>query len=170
MMRDSTKLKPMAVTSANSIIEKYYIKYNFPNQQKLYRIMRDDDIDITHKQIKDYLNEKIEAQLLKINKPMKKREGHIIAITYEDNAQMDIYDLSKYKNYNRGFKYILTVIDVFTRKAFEEPMKTSIKRERGPCNQLRSHPRSSASQQPVGQRMNRKRLAYSTLSPLSSIT
>jgi len=108
----------------DSIIEKYYIKYNFPNQQKLYRIMRDDDIDITHKQIKDYLNKKIEAQLLKINKPKKKREGHIIAITYEDNAQMDIYDLSKYKNYNKGFKYILTVIDVFTRKAFVEPMKS----------------------------------------------
>jgi hypothetical protein len=57
--------------------------------------MRDDEIDITHKQIKDYLNEKIEAQLLKINKPMKKREGQIIAITYEDSGQMDIFDLSK---------------------------------------------------------------------------
>lgn len=107
----------------DNIIEKYYIKYNFPNQQKLYRIMRDADIAITHKQIKDYLNKKIEAQLLKINKPMKKREGHIIAITYKDNAQMDIYDLSKYKNYNKGYKYILTVIDVFTRKVFIEPMK-----------------------------------------------
>jgi hypothetical protein len=73
--------------------------------------------------MKDYLNEKIEVQLLKINKPKKKREGHIIAITYEDNAQMDTFDLSKYKNYNKGFKYILTVIDVFTRKAFIEPMK-----------------------------------------------
>jgi transposase InsO family protein len=108
----------------DKIIEKYYIKYNFPNQQKLYRIMRDDDIDITHKQIKEYLNEKVEAQLLKINKPLKKREGHIVAITYKDNAQMDIYDLSKYKNYNKGYKYILTVIDVFTRKAFVEPMKS----------------------------------------------
>jgi transposase InsO family protein len=57
---------------------------------------------------------------------MKKREGHIIAITYKDNAQMDIYDLSKYKNYNKGFKYILTVIDVFSRKVFIEPMKNSI--------------------------------------------
>jgi hypothetical protein len=54
----------------------------------------------------------------------KKREGHIIAITYEDDAQMDIYDLSKYKNYNKGFKYILTIIDVFTRKAFVELMKS----------------------------------------------
>jgi hypothetical protein len=76
--------------------------------------MRDDEIDIL---------KKIEAQLLKINKPMKKREGYIIAITYEDNGQMDIFDLSKYKNYNKGFKYILTVIDVFTRKASIEPMK-----------------------------------------------
>jgi hypothetical protein len=63
--------------------------------------MRDDEIDITHKQIKDYLNEKIKAKLLKTNKPMKKREGHIIAITYENNGQMDIFELSKYKNYNK---------------------------------------------------------------------
>jgi hypothetical protein len=31
--------------------------------------------------MKDYLNGKVEAPLLKINKPIKKREGHFIGIT-----------------------------------------------------------------------------------------
>ena len=36
---------------------------------------------------------------------------------------MDIYDMSKYKNSNKGYKYLLVLIDVFTRKVFARPMK-----------------------------------------------
>jgi ribosomal protein L21E len=123
MMRGSTALKPMAATSANKEIEKYYIKYNFPSTAKLYKIMKADDKDVTHKMIKDYINAKVETQLLKMSKPTKKRQGHITAITNGDAAQMDIYDLSKYKSSNRGYKYILALVDIFTRKAYMKPMK-----------------------------------------------
>ena len=37
--------------------------------------------------------------------------------------QLDIYDLSRYENHNKGYKYILACVDIFTRKAFAEPMK-----------------------------------------------
>jgi hypothetical protein len=36
--------------------------------------------------------------------------------------QMDIFDLSKYMKQNKDYRYILCCIDVFTRKAFCEPM------------------------------------------------
>ena len=38
-------------------------------------------------------------------------------------AQMDIFDLSKYVGSNKNYKYILVLIDVFTRKAYVRPMK-----------------------------------------------
>jgi hypothetical protein len=108
----------------NNIIEKYYVEYNYPSFLKLYNLMRSDGIDITQKDIKNYIDNKIEAQLLKIKRPTKKRQGHITAITYQNSAQMDIYDLSKYKGGNRGYKYVFALVDVFTRKAFLRPMKS----------------------------------------------
>ena len=36
--------------------------------------------------------------------------------------QMDIFDLSKYMKQNKYYRYILCCIDVFTRKAYAEPM------------------------------------------------
>ena len=107
----------------NSTIEKYYTKYNYPSVGKLHKLMKTDDIDVTQKQIKDYIDNKIEAQLLKVKKPTKKRQGHITSITYQDSAQLDIYDLSKYKNSNKGHRYVLALVDVFTRKAYIRPMK-----------------------------------------------
>ena len=36
---------------------------------------------------------------------------------------MDIFDLSRYQRYNKEYKYLLVAVDVFSRKAFIEPMK-----------------------------------------------
>jgi hypothetical protein len=36
---------------------------------------------------------------------------------------MDIFDLSKYVGSNKNYKYILVIIDVFTRKAYVRPIK-----------------------------------------------
>jgi hypothetical protein len=108
----------------NNTIEKYYIQYNYPSISKIYKLMKIDGIDVTQQEIKDYIDNKIEAQLLKIKKPTKKRQGHIISITYQNSAQMDIYDLSKYKNSNKGFKYVFALVDIFSRKAFIRPMKS----------------------------------------------
>jgi hypothetical protein len=58
----------------NKEIEKHYIKYNFPSTAKLYKLMKADNIDITHKKIKDYIDAKVEAQLLKMTKPSKKEK------------------------------------------------------------------------------------------------
>jgi len=107
----------------NSTIEKYYVEYNYPSIDKLYNLMKADDVDITRQQIKNYIDDKIEAQLLKMTRPTKKRQGHITAITYQNSSQIDIYDLSKYKGNNRGYKYVLALIDIFTRKVFIRPMK-----------------------------------------------
>ena len=38
--------------------------------------------------------------------------------------QMDLVDLSSLRTKNKGFKYLLTAIDIFSRKAFAIPLKT----------------------------------------------
>lgn len=112
----------------DEIIEKYYKKYNYPSVEKLYNIIKihEPNTSIKRDNIKNFLSKRLEYELFKIilAKAIKKKQGRIIASFYEQLCQLDIYDLSKYSRQNKGYKYLLTIIDVFSRKAFIEPMKT----------------------------------------------
>lgn len=107
----------------NEIIQNYYEDYNFPSVEKLYSLLKKNDIHIKKKEIINYLSNQKEHEMLKVKKVVKKKQGHITAITYKQNCQMDIYDISKYKNSNKNYKYLLVLIDVFTRKVFARPLK-----------------------------------------------
>ena len=53
----------------------------------------------------------------------KTSTGHIVAYKKNEFRNIDIYDLSKYDKYNKGYKYIFCVIDIFTRKVYCVPLK-----------------------------------------------
>ena len=38
--------------------------------------------------------------------------------------QLDLVDLQKFSKFNKGFKYLLTCIDVFSKHAWVRPLKT----------------------------------------------
>lgn len=40
-----------------------------------------------------------------------------------DTIQMDLIEMQKFKRKNQGYKYILIAIDVFSKKAYAEPLK-----------------------------------------------
>ena len=107
----------------NDIIEQYYEAYNFPSVNKLYTLLRDDKHDVKKKDIEDYLNKKEEVQIFKEAKKSKKKLGHITSMQPNFSWQIDIYYLMKYYKANKGFKYILACIDIFTRKLYCIPMK-----------------------------------------------
>ena len=105
------------------IIENIYLKNNFPGYETLYKLVKAENDDIKKKDIKFFLENQKEYELLKVKIKKKKKAGHITAAYYKHFAQMDIFDLSKYVGSNKNYKYILVLIDVFTRKAFVRPMK-----------------------------------------------
>jgi hypothetical protein len=53
-------------------------------------------------------------------KPMFKQMN---VYSSNDQWQIDLIDYSKYSRWNAGFKYLLCVVDVFSRKAFVVPIK-----------------------------------------------
>lgn len=108
----------------NDLINDYYKNFNFPASAKLYKLLKDDGHDIRLKEVKDFLANQKEYEQLKIKQVRKKQAGHITAFTYKQNAQMDIFDISKYSKSNKNYKYLLVLIDVFTRKVFARPLKT----------------------------------------------
>jgi hypothetical protein len=111
------------------VIEQYYVKYNFPSSDKLHTILKKDNYNIPYKMIQDFLDDQKEYQLLKPKLRQRKKEGYHVAFAPMESVQMDIYDLSKYSTFNRKYKYIFAMIDVFTRKSFCVPMKSKTSSE-----------------------------------------
>ena len=57
-----------------------------------------------------------------------KKLGHIVAFKENKFCNIDIFDISKYYRYNKGFKYIFCAIDIFTRKAYCIAMKNKTRK------------------------------------------
>jgi hypothetical protein len=94
----------------------------FQSADKLYKKAKAIDKSITNKQVKDFLAQQSTAQ---ITKQVKKNKifNTITSKGIRDNYQTDILLLPN-PSQNKGFKYLLTVIDVYSRYAFVKPLKS----------------------------------------------
>jgi hypothetical protein len=73
----------------NEKIEKYYIKYKYPNLERLYNYLKDDDINVTKKQIKEFLDAQTSKQITQQKKIFKSEGGHITALAKNELWQID---------------------------------------------------------------------------------
>lgn len=95
----------------------------FASEQKLYNAAKLEDPTITHKTVEDFLSSSIPYTLhRKIVRKFKRNP--VIASRSWEHAQCDLIDLQRYAKSNQGYNYILTLIDVFSKKAYAEPLKT----------------------------------------------
>ena len=109
----------------NNLIEEAYEETAYGGPDKIFKYLNQyhKEAQITRADIKEYLDNQHQEQILKQQKPPKAL-GHIVASFPFEIVQMDIFDLSKYEKYNKGFKYLMAFIDVFTRIGVLIPMKT----------------------------------------------
>ena len=70
-----------------------------------------------------------------LNKPViSKFERKKIVINHIDEIHScDLVDMVKYSRVNRGYKYIFTNIDIFSKCAFAFPLKTKTIKDIKPC-------------------------------------
>ena len=104
-------------------LEKYYKKYNFPASSTFVKQLKNEGIKITKKEIDEFIGKRVEQQKTIIKNERKKTLGKIVAYRPLSLIQMDIYVMAKYVKDNKGYKYILCMIDVFTRKVWAYKMK-----------------------------------------------
>jgi len=104
-------------------LEKYYKQFNFPASSTFVKQLKNEGIKITKKEIDDFLASRVEQQQTTIQPNRKKLLGKIVAYRPLSLIQMDIFDMRKFTRSNRGYKYILCIIDVFTRKVWTYAMK-----------------------------------------------
>jgi len=77
--------------------------------------------DISRRHVTQFLKQDYTTQLTQ-TKQKNEAKGHIVATDPNELWQFDILDLSRYAKKNKGIRYILACVDVFTRKAYVEPM------------------------------------------------
>ena len=94
-------------------MEALYRKYNFPSAGKLYQIAQREGIKTTHKEVKEFLSKQQVSQVFRKDPPKK---GFIVAFSPEERVQMDLVDLSKFAQKNKGYNWIFLIVDIFTRK------------------------------------------------------
>lgn len=79
--------------------------------------------NITIRQVKDWL-EKQETYTLHKAAPRSYPRNRVIVGGKDDQFQADLVDLSSLKTFNKGYRYLLTVIDILSKYGFAIPLKT----------------------------------------------
>ena len=106
--------------SIHTILEAISSEYVGLSPNQLLKIAKEQGSNITRKQVDEFLNQK---GVVSDTLPVDKKHGHIFSFEPQMNIQMDLVDMSKYYRANKGYKWILMIIDVFTRKGYGYPLK-----------------------------------------------
>ena len=87
------------------------------NKMYIYLKTKHPNKNITKKELNDFLSKRKENQLFKqvktdnlFNKTIAENVGYTL--------QIDTMDFNSYKSQNKGYRYILVCIDVYSRKVF----------------------------------------------------
>ena len=94
----------------------YNPKTGYSSKDKLYRRAKELDDNITLKIVQEFLDRQPTAQITKQTK-RQKIFSSIKSPSVKNNYQIDIFVLPN-PTLNKGFKYLLTCIDIYSRYAF----------------------------------------------------
>lgn len=99
-----------------SLVEKTYLDPKNPGSfggvERLYRQLKSKGF--TRKDVKDYLRGN-ETYTLHKDRRFRFRKNRVVAFSKDFQWMADLADMQKYSKQNHGYKYILVVIDVFTK-------------------------------------------------------
>ncbi len=104
-----------------SKLETLFQQNGFPARTKLYSLAKEAGLKVSYKTIDSFLEGQVTNQLHK-RKP-KNISTPITTGNPKEQYQMDLLDMTKFSHENKGFKWILICIDVFSRVAFGVAMK-----------------------------------------------
>ena len=98
---------------------------NYPGLEKLLKLVeRKYKYAITRREVKEFLTKDIPTQLYATQRKVNSK-GHIVAFVKDELWQIDIFVMKAgLTKYNDGFRYIFVCIDVFSRKAYGQAMKS----------------------------------------------
>ena len=102
---------------------------SFGGVDAVYRVIKEQgETDISRKDVQDWLSQQ---DVYTLHKPARRRYKRSRVIVSGINAQFqaDLADVQNLSRYNKGYKYLLTCIDVFSKYAWTVPLKTKTGQE-----------------------------------------
>jgi Integrase core domain/Chromo (CHRromatin Organisation MOdifier) domain len=95
---------------------------SFGGVERLYKGVNELDPSVSRKEVKNWLSGELTYSL---HKPLRFKfpRNRVVTFSANEQWQADLADMSKLSGSNKGNKYILTVIDVFSKLAFAKPIK-----------------------------------------------
>ena len=93
----------------------------YSSPAKLYKYAKRKDPEITFSEVKKWISNERPYYLSK--KVYKFPRRKVLVRGVQHQYQADLMDFVSIKNHNYGFRYVLTVIDCFSRKAFAIPLR-----------------------------------------------
>ena len=105
------------------MIEELYVKYNYPSVAKFVQILKANGKSFTNKEVKDFISKQSVAQVHKPIQNIKSNQKFIFALEPLECVQIDLLDYQKYAAKNKGYRYILIAIDIFTRYLYTASIK-----------------------------------------------
>ena len=95
----------------------------FAGPQKLYKVVKNEGIfNIGMHKIRKFLHNQ---ESYSLHKPVRRRfqRNHVVSVGKDDLWMADLIDMTKYADWNKGFKYILLVIDTFSKYVWLQPLQ-----------------------------------------------
>ena len=96
-----------------SKLKEIYIKFNFPGREKLNQILKKENIKVSSKQLNEFI---AKPEVNQVFNESVKRRGRTVSFQYLDRVRIYILNMDEYSIKNKGFSYIMLIIDMFTRK------------------------------------------------------
>ena len=102
---------------------------SFGGPDRLYKIVKKEGkYTISHSQIKKWIQKQ---EFYSRNKGVKRnfQRGRVIVAGIDDQFDADLASLIYYADDNDGYKYLLVVIDIFSRYGWVQPLKDKTAKE-----------------------------------------
>jgi len=119
-------MRPLTVDEKRYLIDLYFNPINpgsFQGPKRLKRAVDEDgQFSITLEQIEDWLQNQ-EPYSLNKNVSRSFQRGRVLVKGIDDQWEADLADMQSYSKSNDDIKYLLFVIDVFSRYLWVEPLK-----------------------------------------------
>ena len=97
---------------------------SFGGLDAVYRAVKEKGKNkISRKQVRDWLSQQ---DVYTLHKPAQRRykRSRVIVFGIDEQFQADLVDLQNLSRYNKGYKYLLTCIDIFSKYAWVLPLKS----------------------------------------------
>lgn len=115
----------MYITNIYNLMSLYVVwkENGFVGAQKLWEVVKKQELKFSRKEVFEFVNSQKTAQ---VHKPDNSRKVYFSPIVAQDanrDFQMDLLDFQKLGTTNKGFKWLLVIIDIFDRVCYAYPLK-----------------------------------------------